>query len=785
MIQFTLSSLRFIFIPTTLLIAYLAAAEESPFYAPIGSYKIGKISEEFPTSVGETATEPLVEATPEPILPLIVESDEPLNNVEASKEISINFNNISMIEFVRFVSRNSGKNFLFNEPDLQFNVTIISEEPTSIENVIASLIQELKIRGLSILEQGNNIIIHKNNNIRAPGAIVVDDQSSSEHTEIVTRVFRLNTLDPGKVALIIKPILSDGAIIEVLANSNTLIITDLALTVDKIAQLVKNLDSPAGGITLGQYAARNTYIDTLLILAEKILMPVAQGNPFVLVPHPASNSVFVVSNPYIVEKAIAILQQLDANEGVTKIYTLDSLKISSPKPGAPRGEATIEPISPLIPGHEVNPLFPNIPITPGSITSAAKWSQELPAGHIERTLFYIHKLKYRAGQEIQVALRKIADSLQAAPNSNLDLVAGIYSTQWIESSNSLVFTGTAAVLEKVKEFIDEIDVPLKQVFIEMLILDTTVADSLEFGVDFGSRFGGGNTAGAQNFVSTRNSRFDLALNGASNALPSTAGAPIPNPVGITNLSDVFQWGIIGRHLIFGSLKFDTVGALVTAIHNDARANILLNPKIITEDSHTAEIFVGETDQYKTQSIANDQGNVITNNYEFIDIGTRVRVTPLIGSDGIITLDIIQETTDAPGIVQQPNPNDVYLIPLFTKNSTATRVHVPDGYFVVLSGQIRDRKLLTNQRIPCLGGMPLIGSLCKQKGKTDGKRNLMLFIRPQIITTHEEFDRLTRRQQNIFRQQGQFPRSWNYEVNESLDFLNLKATDPNEFPCMVQ
>lgn len=746
-------------------------------YSPPGSYRIDHIGDtpftppplpKFTSSTDfPTPNKPF--AISEVPHELVVQSSPPSNAAKVNHGISINFNNVSMVEYIRFVSKISNKNFIFNEDDLKFNVTIISEEPTSIENMMAALIQELRIRDLSLLEEGNNIIIHRNPKIRAPSQIVAEGISNlGRPTEIITRVFRLNTLDPSRVAEIIKPLLSENALIEVLRDSNNLIITDLVVTIDKISQLIDSLDAPIGGMTIGQYHVRNSFIEALVELAVRILTPIAQGNPFELVSQPGSNSIYVVSNPFIVDKALAILQQLDSNEGETKILTLEGLKLEETMGDQP------------IPGVEI-PIGPG-EFEPGMIGTSPQWIQDLPAGHIERTLFYIHKLKYRLGDEIEIALRKIGDTLAISRASNQDLLDTIESVQWLESSNSLIFAGTPIALDKIRELIDEIDVPLRQVFIEMLILDTSLDDSLNFGVDWGSRFGGGGTAGAEGFFSpgiTPNT-FIGPLNNAS--FPDNL--VVPNAASLASTPGLFQWGIIGQHVTFGGLRFNTIGALVTAIHRDAKSNIVLNPKIITEDNNPAEIFVGETDQYRTQSIANDQGNTITNNYQLIDLGTLLRVTPLIGNDGLITMDIIQETTEsiAGNETEQVNLNDPkgnVLAPLFRKNRTTTRVHVPDGFFVVISGQIRTVKSRSQNRIPCLGGVPLLGVAGKSKVNIDTKRNLMLFIRPVIVDTACELEELTRREQNLYREKCKFKRFWNYEMDEGLDFMNIKSTDRDD------
>lgn len=756
---------------------------------------------------------------------------------QPSKEISINFNNVSMIEYIRFISRISNKNFIFDEETLQFNVTIVSEEPTTVENLMTALLQELRIRNLSLLEQGNNIIIHHNPRVRSPARVFTNGtvQESTRESELVTRVFRLNTLDPVKASEILRPLLSDDALIEVLKDTNNLIITDLVTSVNKIAQLIETLDAPNSGVTIGQYVVRNAFVDSLVDLGTKILQPIAQGNPFVLVPHPTSNSIFIVSNSFIVEKALAILQNLDHNEGKTKILSLEGLNpnydlvpLEASKNNAgqvPRGPGNAPfgaagpggrspfgedeefgpeggPFSPdqmspegrLLPGAigsegRTSSIFEQArSFKPGAIGATSRWSRELPLGHIERTMFFIYKLRYRKGDQIEVALRKIANSLQMTGTANVDLISTINSSQWIESSNSLIFTGPANALEKIKELILEVDIPLRQVFIEMLILNTTITDSLSYGVDWINRFGGGSTTGEQAFVNNGIPGFVNDINGQVNingTVTNTAPPPFPLVGGnaASNFVDTlggFTAGVIGTHLTHGGTQFSSIGALVRAIHSDQKSNILLNPKIVTEDNNTAEIFVGGTDRYKTQSITNDLGSLVTNNFQFIDVGTTLRVTPLIGNNGMITLDIIQETTaPAAGANTGGNNQDVNLVQVLTKTRSVTKIHVPDGFFVVLSGMITDQEIRSYSQIPCLGGIPIIGAAGKRQDNSDDKNNLMLFIRPLIIDTEEDFEDITKRQQDVFNEKSKFRRSWNYEIDEGLNFLNIKPTDPDE------
>ncbi|MFQ5729675.1 MAG: type III secretion protein, partial [Waddliaceae bacterium] len=87
--------------------------------------------------------------------------------------------------------------------------------------------------------------------------------------------------------------------------------------------------------------------------------------------------------------------------------------------------------------------------------------------------------------------------------------------------------------------------------------------------------------------------------------------------------------------------------------------------------------------------------------------------------------------------------------------------------------VHDEKTLNRNQLPCLGGIPILGAAAKTRANTTQKRNLMIFIRPQIIDTEEEFSKLTRQQQEIMKQKDRMKKSWKYEVDEAMEFMNIK------------
>ncbi len=781
---------------------------------------------------------------------------------EPLKSILINFNNVGIIEYIRFISRISNKNFVFDESDLQFNVTIVSEEPTSIENIMAALIQELRIHDLTLIEQGNNLIIHKNPKVNSVSKVLADDIANERpiDAEIVTQVFRLNTLDPSRAASIIRPLVSEKALVEYISETNHLIVTDILTNVQQIGKLLKSIDSPVSGLVIGQYLAKMTDIETLLPLVQRIMAPISQDQPLSFIPYEQANSIFIVSTPFLVERSISILQHLDQEKGKTRIIDLSQLKFEQPKPGVPKKPITPYPIPPEgYPQREGGPgavratgwdfgpgnteawqnlgsdewlkdrgLLPTLgaltpeqqaalnacknlpkptqvgvtdfreeaPIQPERFGPKVSTGEGFVPFPTNRSKFYIHKLQYRAGDAILDEIKRVADSLRNT-RGNEELLNTIASAQWLMDSKAIVFTGTPEFLEKVKDLIEQIDLPLREVFIEMLILDTTVDDSLNYSVNWGSRFGGGNQAGSQGFLTgasplqgtldtTGVTDLGLARPNPPTTVPFN-NALIPDPTNLAK-NQGFNLGVIGQNIIHKGLgiQFNSIGALVKALHTRDEARIVMSPKIISEDNVPAYIFVGINTPFQTQSVSNDRGSIITNNFEFRDVGTSLQVTPHLGNSDVVTLEIIQEVSSLSNVTTQNQNSNAQIGPTTRKNTTKTTVHLPDGYFVIISGMMQDENDRNRIQIPCLGSVPLVGGAFSDLGTVRNKRNLMIFIRAQIIDTDEQIQNITRHQQDIWKFKEYEKKMWVEEAQDGLDFLNVRKTqntdsDPEDVP----
>lgn len=188
---------------------------------------------------------------------------------------------------------------------------------------------------------------------------------------------------------------------------------------------------------------------------------------------------------------------------------------------------------------------------------------------------------------------------------------------------------------------------------------------------------------------------------------------------------------------------------------------MLNQKILTQDNKSSSIFVGDNIPF-TGSVVQTVGAAqqTTANIEYRDIGVSLDITPLLGEEDIITLDIKEEITEAREDLREleARSNGIQT----TKTNMSTRVHVPDKHFLVLSGMVKNSKIYRRTGIPCLGGLPWIGALFSKNKIDHEKRNILVFVRPQIIHSFDHYSSLSSAQEQKLKQEMNSKASINIE-----------------------
>lgn len=380
-----------------------------------------------------------------------------------------------------------------------------------------------------------------------------------------------------------------------------------------------------------------------------------------------------------------------------------------------------------------------------------KISPETTIETVDDISFLIYKLQFHRGNDIRAALQQIGAEvyrIQTEKRMN-HLVETINSIQWLEVTNSLIATGQPRTLEKLKELIRNIDVPLRQVFIELLIIETSLTNSLDFGLRWGAQgkykdrlaFGMANNPPPNPGGTDPFSGFNTALGGI-NSIVTPTGANIPIA------QSGFDLGVIGDIILHKGTTYAALGSLVNAVQGSGDVNIVLNQKIITQDGRTSTLFVGDNLPFLASTTTISGASTSTsNNLEYRDIGTSLNITPSLGDGNVITLDIDENIT---ATSSTGATSALTGIPT-SKRSMHTRVHVPDRTFLVLSGQVRNQNVHNRQGVPCLGGIPLIGAFFSQNQSTHTAQNVLIFVKPHIVDTWEDYKKITATQENLIRE----------------------------------
>ncbi len=185
----------------------------------------------------------------------------------------------------------------------------------------------------------------------------------------------------------------------------------------------------------------------------------------------------------------------------------------------------------------------------------------------------------------------------------------------------------------------------------------------------------------------------------------------------------------------------TLGAIAHAISSDNAANILSMPNLITLDNEEATIIVGQNVPFITGSFATAASGGATgvNPFQTVDrkdIGLKLRVRPQISDGGTVKMSIYQESSS----IDTTQNNAAGLIT--NLRSITTNVLVDDGQIIVLGGLIQDSVSDTDEQVPGLGSLPLIGNFFKYKTRSRAKTNLMVFLRPIVIRSEEQSAHVT-------------------------------------------
>ena len=276
-----------------------------------------------------------------------------------------------------------------------------------------------------------------------------------------------------------------------------------------------------------------------------------------------------------------------------------------------------------------------------------------------------------------------------------------------ERSNSIIAFGTASDIRYIADLIDKIDVLLAQVKIDVIIAEVNIGDKYSRGID--------------SFGVNLDNTDEITI--GVNQVPSTsAEGGFANP--ITDLPI----------RVGATLENFTMSAVFQTAQTDSDVSILSAPTLVTTHNKEATISAGEKRPIITASSTDTTGSSIRSSVDLKDIGIKLKFKPLIGSNGVVQLEI-EQTIDTVNGTTKIDGNEQ---PIIGSRSATSYVSVADGDVIVLGGlqEVSHRK--TKGKMFLLGQIPLLGDwLFSSKRDEDKVQDLVIFIRPQVIYETED------------------------------------------------
>ncbi|MEL6870596.1 MAG: type II secretion system secretin GspD [Pseudomonadota bacterium] len=285
-----------------------------------------------------------------------------------------------------------------------------------------------------------------------------------------------------------------------------------------------------------------------------------------------------------------------------------------------------------------------------------------------------------------------------------------------ERTNALVLTAPQALMRELMSVVDKLDVRRAQVLVEALIVEVTIDRDSSLGVTFAVDGSDSNTAvGVTDF----DAAGGATVSGVAGGILGEDNAAIASAI-----STGLTLGV-GRITDNGT----SFAAILSALQGDANTNVISTPTIVTLDNQEARIEIGQEVPFITGQFTNTGGNNgAVNPFQTVNrerIGTLLEITPQINEGSAILMKIKQEISSI--------SNSAGAVDLITNERLIeTSVIVEDGGILVLGGLIDDTLRETDQRVPILGSIPLIGNLFRSRTVDKTKTNLMVFIKPRIL-----------------------------------------------------
>ena len=627
---------------------------------------------------------------------------------EEMKEVTLDFDDVDIRLFIRVISEMTGKNFIIDN-NVRGKVTVLSPRKLTTQQAYEVFKSVLTVNGFTVVEAGQIIKVVPAQNMSGYELPLGTKKILKGDDEYITQIMPLVHLDANGLVPVVKPLLTKNGAVFAPPSSDILVVTDHKSNIRKVGQLLEEIDIDITGAKVERVDLKYSTADVVSAKLTDILdtkygkgIKGARTVPFRVVPLERVNAIIGVGSPTVLKDIRSLIPQMDARtpEGrsLVNVYYLEHAKAE-------------DMVGVLTETQKSKTSNEARSYTPASSTGLRGTAQKTATESISRT---------EGGGSI------ISGKFKAFGKETTILAD--------KSTNSVVVYAEPEDYLPIKEMIQKLDIPRKQVFIEALIMEVSPDEDFSFGTEW---FVGKDV---QNPVES--SKRAAIIGGSTNigSLGSVINSGIQNSLGSQGaLEKGFSLGILGESITVGNLTFPNLSVLIRALETLKTVNILSKPQLMTLNNEKAMINISTNTAFKTSSTLQDN-QIAAQNFEYRDVGIKLDITPRINKKGKVTLEIKQEVSKFAGVITDQ--------PTTLKRAIDTVVEVNDGGTIVIGGLIEEQRDYSTGAVPCLGGIPFLGWAFKSVGVSSKKTNLLVFISPRVFDSSGDAENLTRQKREI-------------------------------------
>ena len=654
----------------------------------------------------------------------------------AHAQVTLNFVNADIDQVAKAIGAATGKTIIV-DPRVKGQLNLVSENPVPEDQALKTLQAALRMQGFALVQDHGVLKVVPEADAKLQGVpTYVGNAPVARGDQVITQVFQLRNESANNLLPVLRPLISPNNTVAAYPANNTIVVTDYADNVRRIAQIIAGVDTAAGqSVTV--VPLRNANALDIAPQLSKMLDPGAIGSTDAtlkvsITADPRTNSLLIrATNGARLAAAKELAKELDGptaipgNMHVVALRNADATTLAKTLRGmlGKGGDSGSSASS-----NSANSFNQNGGGggggSYGSNSTGTAGTPPLPSGGLGGG----SSASPLGGGGSSGANGASGDTIGSDKDKSDDNQPG-GMIQADAATNSLIITAAEPVYRNLRAVIDQLDARRAQVYIEALIVELNSNTNANLGIQW--QVGTGAVLAGTNLATGgANSIINLTAAGVAGGLPAAL-------VG-QNLQQGLNVGWV--HNIFG---VQGLGALLQALSQTADANVLSTPNLITLDNEEAKIVVGTNVPIQTGSYSNltsGTASAAFNTFDRVDVGLTLHVKPQITDGGILKLQLYTE--DSAIVNGTTNAATNPAGPEFTKRSIQSTVLADNGEIIVLGGLMQDNYQVSNSKVPLLGDIPWIGQLFRSEQKSRNKTNLMVFLRPVIINDRDTAQAVT-------------------------------------------